>query len=129
MRSLMLFKGWPARCGLAIALAVVAASCAAGGGGGATEAAAPGATVLRVHNTDEGGQALRVFIAREAGEERLIGRVEATAILTVPHTDGAGRFHFRAERPDGSIISSPVFNVVSGTYTWDVALGRVSRGR
>jgi len=55
--------------------------------------------------------------------------VAADDYLTVPHPGGQGRFQFRAERQDGSMFSSPMFTVVSGTYTWDIALRRVDRSR
>lgn len=122
------FTSLATRAGI-VAMITFAAACASGGGGQAEAAAPSGATSLTIRNTDERGQALQVYLAREAGQERLLGTVGPGDQMTVPHTEGQGRFLFRAVRPDGSSVTSPVFNVVSGTYTWDLALGRVQRGR
>jgi hypothetical protein len=133
MRAHLLRETRLARFGLLLLVAVVLASCASGAG--APAAAEPGAappqggTVLRVRNTDSSGQALRVLIAPEAGTARLLGNVAPEQFLSVPWTGPQGRYLFRAERPDGSMIESPVFTLVSGTYTWDIALRRVDRQR
>lgn len=123
---------WPARLGLAFLVALLATACAAGGPA-ADEAAGPagaeGATLLKVFNTDSSGQTLTIFIRREAGTAERVGSVQPNEYLTVPHTAGQGRFQFRADRPDGTTIESDVFTVVSGTYTWDIALRRVNRTR
>lgn len=117
-----------ARSALVLLLAS-AAACASGGASPEAAPAAPGEITLQIRNTHESGQALQVYIAREAGQERLLGTVGPDDVLSVPHTEGQGRFLFRAVRPDGTSINSPIFNVVSGTYTWDIALQRVQRGR
>jgi hypothetical protein len=84
-------------------------------------------TQLSVRNTDQAAQTLQIYLQPEAGQERLLGNVAFNDVLTVPHPLGQGRFQFRAVRPDGTSVTSPMFNVVGGTYTWDVALGRVQR--
>ncbi|HSJ23652.1 MAG TPA: hypothetical protein VK929_03135 [Longimicrobiales bacterium] len=104
--------------------------CASGGPAmEGDSAAATEGTVLRVHNTDEAGQQLTIYLVPPVGEMKRIGTVAPQQYLTVTHEDGQGRFSLRAERPDGSRITSPTFNVVSGTYTWDIALRRVDRAR
>jgi len=115
--------------GLLLVAAFFVSACASGGGAPGDAAAAPGETVLRVHNTDQRGEALRIFIVPDAGQAQFLGSVAADDYLTVPHPGGQGRFQFRAERQDGSMFSSPMFTVVSGTYTWDIALRRVDRSR
>jgi hypothetical protein len=118
---------------LCLLVVSVVAACASGGAtpGGAEQgaAAAEGAVVLRVHNTDTGGQTLVIFLVPQAGVMTRLGTVAPMEHLTVPHTAGEGRFQLHAERPDGSTVTSPHFNVVSGTYTWDIALRRVDRAR
>lgn len=116
---------------LALVLFVImAASCASGGGPGDAAAGAAGEGVaLRVHNTDTSGQRLAIFLVPQVGEMKRLGVVDPDETLTVSHADGQGRFQFRAERPDGTTVTSPSFNVVSGTYTWDMALRRVDRSR
>lgn len=118
--------------GMAFMVALLATACAAGGPAtqdDAGPAGAEGSTLLRVYNTDTAGQPLTVFILREAGTAERIGTVQPNEYLTVPHTAGQGRFQFRADRPDGTTIESPLFTIVSGTYTWDIALRRVNRTR
>lgn len=126
----MRFSSRWAPLGLMVVAAFFVSACASGGGApGEGSAAAPGETILRVHNTDQSGQALRVYIAPEAGQAQLLGTVAPDDFLTIPHPGGQGRFQFRAERPDGTSFESPMFTVISGTYTWDIALRRVDRSR
>lgn len=129
MRYIHPIAPWLARVGLAFVVAFLAAACAAGGGAPDEGGAAPGETVLRVYNTDTAGQALRIYVAPEAGQAQFLGTVAPDNYLTLPHTGGQGRFQFRAERPSGESFTSPMFTVVSGTYTWDIALRRVERTR
>lgn len=116
-----------------VSVLFLAAACASGGatdGNGALDAAGPaGATTLRVHNTDNAGETLTIFLQPAAGELIRLGTVAPFEYLTVAHPAAAGRFQLRAERPAGGVITSPGFNVVSGTYTWDIALRRVERAR
>ncbi|NJD19825.1 MAG: hypothetical protein FIA95_11160 [Gemmatimonadetes bacterium] len=112
---------------ITLLLVSAASGCASGGGTPTEGAAAPGVTQLSVRNTAQAGQTLQIYLQPEAGQERLLGNVAFNDVLTVPHTLGPGRYQFRAVRPDGTMLNSPLFNVVSGTYTWDVALGRVQR--
>lgn len=133
MPKIFRYRPSPARPLAFVVLGLLAAACAsgggAGGGGEATPAAGPGEIILQVHNTDSAGQPLRIYLVPEAGTERVIGNVAFNEVLTVPHTGGQGRFQFRAERPDGSTVTSPLFTAISGTYVWDIALRRVERKR
>ncbi|CAN5883360.1 hypothetical protein BH23GEM9_BH23GEM9_33980 [soil metagenome] len=124
----------PSRIGLVIMMAFVAACASSGpndtaaGPGAGAGAGAEGVT-LRIHNTDGSGDPLTIFLLPEAGEMTRLGTVAPYEYLTVTHPGGQGRFQLRGQRPAGSTVTSPTFNVVSGTYTWDVALRRVERSR
>lgn len=133
MRIHLRYRSFMTRLSAFLTLGLLASACASGGGGGGggetAPAAGPGEIILQVHNTDSAGQPLRIYLVPDAGTERVIGNVAFNEVLTVPHTAGQGRFQFRAERPDGSTVTSPMFNAISGTYVWDIALRRVERKR
>jgi hypothetical protein len=125
MRALLRFT-------LVVLFTVLASGCASApeaGSAPATPATAAGEVTLRVHNTDAAGQPLTIYLVPIAGQLVRLGTVESNAYLTVPHRAGTGRFQLRAERPDGTTVTSPAFDIVSGTYTWDMALRRVDRAR
>jgi hypothetical protein len=115
-----------------VLFSVVFTACATAGGeaaAGGGDAAATGTTTLRVHNTDTSGQTLTIFLVPLAGAHIQLGTVRPNEYFTIAHTAGEGRFQLRAQRPDGTSRTSPAFNVVSGTYTWDMSLNRVDRAR
>jgi hypothetical protein len=117
------------RLGLVLVAAFMAGCATAGAGAGEGAGAATDAVMLRVHNTDTSGESLTIFLVPQTGELVRLGRVAPNEFLTVEYPGGQARVQLRAERPNGTTVTSPAFNVVSGTYTWDMALRRVERSR
>jgi hypothetical protein len=112
---------------------LLAGACASAGEPGATTAAdatPTEGTFLRVHNTDSSLERLTIFLVPASGEMRRLGVVEPNEYLTVPHTAGRGRFTLQGERPTGTRVTSPAIDIQQdGTYTWDIALRRITRSR
>jgi hypothetical protein len=110
------------------------AACASGGSSDTATTPSAGAAqpaagiTLRVINSHSSGDDMRIFLQPETGAQKQIGNVASAGTINVPFTDARGRYRFLAERPNGSMVTSPYFNAQNdGVYVWDMALGRVDR--